>query len=95
LFPTICEALHATRVSTSALDVATTNVCEGGSRRNRVSCVLKNTGPPCRYRDNYEGLEKDEQLKQKQWFKHHLCSFMFVGDDFMPNPDFKFPPTRS
>jgi hypothetical protein len=37
--------------------------------------------------------------KLKQWLQKHVISFTFVGDDFLPNPDFNFvwnaaPPPR-
>ena len=27
----------------------------------------------------------------RAWLKSHCMSFMFVGDEFVPNPDFAFP----
>ena len=48
------------------------------------------------YRDNVnEGATKNQQYARKQWFRAHCCSYIFVGDDFVPNPDFKFPPLRA
>jgi hypothetical protein len=55
-----------------------------------------------RYRDSYEeDLRSDnrdvahEARKQRDWIRTHVCSYTFVKDDFMANPDFKWPPNES
>lgn len=45
-----------------------------------------------RYRDAKEKTANPEERKQKElWIHTHLLSFAFVGDDFVPNPDFEPP----
>ena len=45
-----------------------------------------------RYRDAKEKTANAEERKQKElWIHTHLLSFAFVGDDFVPNPDFEPP----
>eukprot|EP01048_Picozoa_sp_COSAG05_P021062 COSAG05_NODE_3763_length_1852_cov_1.440388_2_plen_199_part_00 len=43
------------------------------------------------YRDNTDKMEGRERSEHIRWFKEHLISYTFVGDDFVPNPDFEFP----
>ena len=44
------------------------------------------------YRDAVDAVEgKQEKYKLRSWFKAHCCSYTFIADDFMPNPDFNFP----
>ena len=40
--------------------------------------------------DEVEGKAKKHTLRT--WFKIHCCSYTFVADEFLPNPDFNFPP---
>lgn len=45
------------------------------------------------YRDQVERLPNDaKQAKRelKEWLKAHIISYIFVGDEFIPNPDAKF-----
>ena len=45
-----------------------------------------------RYRDAIEKSSSTEERKRKElWIHTHLLSFAFVGDDFVPNPDFEPP----
>lgn len=43
------------------------------------------------YRDHVKKIE-DKQRKEeaRRWLKGHCISFTFVGDEFLPNPDFHF-----
>jgi hypothetical protein len=46
------------------------------------------------YRDNWKDNDKlsgGEKQALRRWFKEHLISYTFVGDEFLPNPDFYFP----
>ena len=44
------------------------------------------------YRDAWQDVEnRQEQHRLRTWFKAHCCSYTFIADDFMPNPDFDFP----
>ena len=42
------------------------------------------------YRDHVEKHNGDRR-KLRHWLKTHCISYTFVLDDFLPNPDFKFP----
>lgn len=43
-------------------------------------------------RDQLQKLEGDKEGREamRKWLKGHLISFTFVGDEFIPNPDFRF-----
>lgn len=54
-------------------------------------CVVTND----QYRDQLSklderGTDKEEREALRKWLKGHLISFTFVGDEFIPNPDFRF-----
>ena len=44
------------------------------------------------YRDHVQGIVGDaaERERQRRWTKTHLISYTFVGDEFLPNPNFSF-----
>lgn len=42
------------------------------------------------YRDHVDKYKGDRR-QLRQWLKTHCISYTFVLDDFLPNPDFKFP----
>ena len=42
------------------------------------------------YRDHVD-KHKGDRRQLRQWLKTHCISYTFVLDDFLPNPDFKFP----
>jgi len=44
------------------------------------------------YRDQLQKLEgdKEEREAMRRWLRGRLISFTFVGDEFIPNPDFRF-----
>eukprot|EP00658_Telonema_sp_P-2_P029376 TRINITY_DN22354_c0_g1_i1.p1 TRINITY_DN22354_c0_g1~~TRINITY_DN22354_c0_g1_i1.p1 ORF type:complete len:138 (-),score=32.21 TRINITY_DN22354_c0_g1_i1:553-966(-) len=33
----------------------------------------------------------EDRESRKQWVRTHCCSYTFVNDEFIPNPDFKIP----
>ncbi len=44
------------------------------------------------YRDHVGGIgDRREREEQRAWTKSHLLSYTFVGDEFLPNPNFVFP----
>mmetsp|Transcript_4814 Transcript_4814/g.7288 ORF Transcript_4814/g.7288 Transcript_4814/m.7288 type:complete len:986 (+) Transcript_4814:168-3125(+) len=50
-------------------------------------CVLTND----LYRDHYTAVsDHKEREAARRWIKGHTISFTFVGDEFLPNPDFNF-----
>lgn len=53
--------------------------------QNHNGCIISND----LYRDHIEKSSNRKELKR--WMRKHLISFTFVGDEFMPNPDFVFP----
>ena len=45
------------------------------------------------YRDAVDEVDgKANKNTLRMWFRTHCCSYTFVADEFLPNPDFKFPP---
>ena len=45
-----------------------------------------------KYRDNVDNLSSSYMKEQRiKWFKRHKISFSFIGDMFVPNPDFIYP----
>ncbi|KDO29236.1 hypothetical protein SPRG_19902 [Saprolegnia parasitica CBS 223.65] len=52
-------------------------------------CVVTND----LFRDHVDGLQGTGQQKaaMRQWLSAHCISFTWVGDEFLPNPDFRFP----
>ncbi|KAF8821083.1 hypothetical protein IE077_002482 [Cardiosporidium cionae] len=48
-------------------------------------CIVTND----MYRDYVEKCH--DKITAKNWIKSHLISFTFVGDEFLPNPDFIWP----
>ncbi|EQC33660.1 hypothetical protein SDRG_08764 [Saprolegnia diclina VS20] len=52
-------------------------------------CVVTND----LFRDHVDGLQGNGQTKaaMRQWLSAHCISFTWVGDEFLPNPDFRFP----
>jgi len=48
------------------------------------------------YRDHVSAI-KDRQTRetQRNWTKSHLISYTFVGDEFLPNPNFNFEQNNS
>ncbi|KAG5177425.1 Zc3h12a-like ribonuclease NYN domain-containing protein [Tribonema minus] len=50
-------------------------------------CVVTND----QYRDHYAALQGAKKREAaRRWVKGHTISYTFVGDEFMPNPDFQF-----
>mmetsp|Transcript_9317 Transcript_9317/g.15867 ORF Transcript_9317/g.15867 Transcript_9317/m.15867 type:complete len:254 (-) Transcript_9317:30-791(-) len=43
------------------------------------------------YRDHIEKTPDNMKRKERNWIRNHCISFTFVKDQFLPNPDFKFP----
>mmetsp|Transcript_84613 Transcript_84613/g.226140 ORF Transcript_84613/g.226140 Transcript_84613/m.226140 type:complete len:764 (-) Transcript_84613:171-2462(-) len=61
------------------------------ARRNE-GCIVTND----LYRDYLEKQKGEQNYKEaKSWVKTHSISFTFVGDVFLPNPDFRFPPPKA
>jgi len=54
--------------------------------QSKDGCILTND----MYRDYVEKCH--HKRRAKDWLRSHLISFTFVGDEFLPNPDFEFPP---
>lgn len=47
------------------------------------------------YRDAVDEVDgKANKHTLRTWFKTHCCSYTFVVDEFLPNPDFNFPPAE-
>ena len=45
------------------------------------------------YRDQIERIKPELKLQRrelKEWLKSHVISYVFIGDEFIPNPDAKF-----
>jgi hypothetical protein len=43
------------------------------------------------FRDHIaEQATRAEKEEARRWLKTHVISFCFCGDEFLPNPDFKF-----
>ncbi|CEM02143.1 unnamed protein product [Vitrella brassicaformis CCMP3155] len=61
--------------------------CIGYAQRHD-GCIVTND----MYRDWVEKVSPDNRLKAKQWTKTHLISYTWVQDEFVPNPDFQWPP---
>ncbi|KAF0682686.1 Aste57867_25204 [Aphanomyces stellatus] len=48
------------------------------------------------FRDHLENIKGGKQKgAMREWLKNHRISFTWVGDEFFPNPDFRFPPKQS
>ncbi|KAH9163667.1 hypothetical protein LEN26_000406 [Aphanomyces euteiches] len=48
------------------------------------------------FRDHVENIKSNAQRNaMRDWLKSHRISFTWVGDEFFPNPDFRFPPKRA
>lgn len=45
------------------------------------------------FRDAVDKLKPHLRGALREWMKTHLLSYTFVGDEFVPNPDFQFPVT--
>ena len=43
------------------------------------------------YRDHIEKTNDKDKGRVRRWIRQHCISFLFVGDQFVPNPDFEFP----
>jgi len=43
------------------------------------------------YRDHINQFNEPQRGRVKRWIREHVCSFTFVKDTFLPNPDFKLP----
>jgi len=43
------------------------------------------------FRDAIDKLKPHLRGALKEWIKAHILSYTFVGDEFVPNPDFLFP----
>jgi len=55
---------------------------------NHGGCVLTND----RFNDYVEkGATGQEKGERREWVRSHSISFTFVGDEFVPNPDFGWP----
>eukprot|EP01132_Coremiostelium_polycephalum_P001152 gene1152-1461_t len=58
--------------------------------RRQNACIVTND----RYHDHIErGGSPAEKAKIKRFIREHCISFTFVRNEFLPNPDFKFPMT--
>lgn len=43
------------------------------------------------YRDHLVKIEdRGRRDETKRWLKSHCISYTFVGEEFLPNPDFRF-----
>lgn len=77
-------------VLTPPQDYDDTYVIEYAMSQN--GCIVSND----RYWDYIEKKEKEKGQKAKweakKWIHEHLISFTFVRNEFLPNPNFKFPP---
>eukprot|EP00357_Protocruzia_adherens_P011238 CAMPEP_0114987488 /NCGR_PEP_ID=MMETSP0216-20121206/9036_1 /TAXON_ID=223996 /ORGANISM="Protocruzia adherens, Strain Boccale" /LENGTH=817 /DNA_ID=CAMNT_0002350093 /DNA_START=362 /DNA_END=2815 /DNA_ORIENTATION=+ len=51
------------------------------------SCIVSND----RYKDHVENVDETIRVEVKKWIRYHRISFTFAGDEFIPNPDFRFP----
>lgn len=44
------------------------------------------------YRDHIDKIASErDKAGMRRWLREHIISFTFVRNDFLPNPDFKFP----
>ena len=43
-----------------------------------------------RYWDHINKLEGRVKAKATKWIREHCISFTWVGNEFVPNPDFEF-----
>jgi len=78
-------------VLTPPQDYDDSYVIEYGMKHD--ACIVTND----RYWDHVEksiALGKKAKKETLKWIREHLISFTFVRDDFLPNPDFKFPPRK-
>ena len=59
--------------------------------RSCGGCIVTND----RYRDFVEAEARQGGTGARQaaenWRRTHLISFTFIGDEFLPNPEFSFP----
>ena len=43
------------------------------------------------FKDHIEkAFSPEQKAERRDWVKLHCISFTFVGDEFIPNPDFRF-----
>ncbi|ETW01746.1 hypothetical protein H310_06350 [Aphanomyces invadans] len=55
-------------------------------------CVVTND----LFRDHLDNIKPSQKRSaMREWLKAHRISFTWVGDEFLPNPDFRFPPKRA
>ena len=59
------------------------------ARAHPRACIVTND----MYRDYAESEERRGRSRREavQWCKSHLISFVFLGDEFVYNPEFEFP----
>ena len=43
------------------------------------------------FRDAVNQMSFHLQQDTREWMMAHLLSYTFVGDEFVPNPDFRYP----
>ena len=82
----IMETLGCSVVQrTPPTQIAAINACEKGA------VIITND----LYRDAVDEVDgKANKHTLRTWFKTHCCSYTFVVDEFLPNPDFNFPPAE-
>jgi hypothetical protein len=51
--------------------------------KHRTAPHSTNGRPSFRYRDHTEGLPEGQRPAMRRWFKHHLITFTFVGDEYL------------
>ena len=40
---------------------------------------------------SFLGVNGEDKRARREWVRSHCISYTFVGDEFVPNPDFMFP----
>ena len=63
--------------------------CIAYARAHPPACIVTND----MYRDyvESEGSRGRSKKEAEEWRRHHLISFTFLVDEFLPNPEFVFP----
>jgi len=65
--------------------------CIAYARSHAPACIVTND----MYRDyvESEGRRGGNKRDADEWRRRHLISFTFLQDEFLPNPEFRFPTT--
>jgi hypothetical protein len=48
------------------------------------ACIVSND----RYRDHVDKQHESHKTATRRWLRKHCITYIFAGDEFMPNPDF-------